>query len=482
MDRRARIGTPRAEKIECLTRKCHPSGTADRRVRCADRPGPASVRTAHRRRQWFAGTSGPCRSSILLVLAAILADGGQPAFGQPAGPLRATVEVKPRSAYVGQAVDMTVSVVGRTDPSTVATPLVDWAEVRPGMIDRAPVSGRDGSSGLQRFVTHFQVIPRRAGARTIPAIEVKLGDRVGRTGPMRLNVQSPPTTGRTAEFLGGVGAFELEARVDRSTVRLGQTLEYVLVVKGLGSVGINAGPNVERLGKSSVPIEIERRPDQVVVDPPSHAFVFQLRPTRAGDVTLPPIRVSGFDPEPGRYLTRASPSVSLRVVDVPRLDPSTLTYGPAISAAIDHSETWRIAAATIALVTLGLSGSAVAVWRARSRQGVGLASKIAQIVKRIEQSADASESGRAITEGLVTYLGLAIDRPEGALTPDEAAHGIACATGSSSLAERARGLIAECDQAQFGMSRPKSDDLRALGCRFFVDLPTSPGTGAGETQ
>jgi hypothetical protein len=410
---------------------------------------------------------------MILVLAVFLANSGQTAVAQVASSLRVSVELKPKSAYVGQAVDLIVSVVGSDDTPTVATPVMDWGEIRPGKSDRVPVSKRGGSSREERFHSHFQVIPRRAGARTVPSIEVRLGDRVGRTGAMRLNVQSPPTAGRTAEFLGGVGPFELEARVDPQSIRLGQTMEYIVEVKGPGAIGISGTPNLEHLGNGSVPVEIERRQDQVVVDPPLHAFVYQLRPTRAGDLTIPPIRISGLDPASGRYLTKASPSVRFHVDDVPRLDPSTLAFGQSTPTVIEHSGTWQIAAVTVALLTVGLSGSAVAVWRARSRQSVGVASRIRQVVKRIEQSADASESGRAITEGLVTYLALMIERPEGALTPDEAADGIERATRSPALAERARSLIAECDQAQFGVACPRYDDLRAAGRRLFLDLPTS---------
>ena len=154
---------------------------------------PTSFGDACRRR------FGRAAAASLFALAAVLAGGGHPAIGQPANPLRVTVEVTPRSPYVGQAVDLTISVIGKAEAPIVATPLLEKAEVRPGPTDRSAAPGRDGSSGLQRFRTRFQVIPRRSGSLTIPPIEVRLGDRVGWTGPTKRRwlSGSDATSGRT---------------------------------------------------------------------------------------------------------------------------------------------------------------------------------------------------------------------------------------------------------------------------------------------
>ena len=66
--------------------------------------------------------------------------------------------------------------------------------------------------------------------------------------------------------------------------------------------------------------------------PPSRRFRYRIRPTRPGAASLPPVAVAAFDPQTARYVTRVTSSIPIRVVDVPKFDPSTLGYAPASGA------------------------------------------------------------------------------------------------------------------------------------------------------
>ena len=65
------------------------------------------------------------------------------------------------------------------------------------------------------FVIRFRVVPERAGTLEIPAIQAQIEGRSGRSQPKSVSIQAVPLLGRPAEFLGGVGRFELHAEASR---------------------------------------------------------------------------------------------------------------------------------------------------------------------------------------------------------------------------------------------------------------------------
>ena len=83
-----------------------------------------------------------------------------------------------------------------------------------------------------------------------------------------------------------LGMFEAWAEPD--SVRPGQTIEYEITVTGPAARGVTDAPDVSRLERLPIGLRVERRPDRETDEPPSHTFVYHLRPTRAGAATLPP--------------------------------------------------------------------------------------------------------------------------------------------------------------------------------------------------
>ena len=84
--------------------------------------------------------------------------------------------------------------------------------------------------------------------------------------------------------------------------------------------GLLASPGLERFERLPLGLRVQRLPDQTVTEPPSHTFLYRLRPTRAGVAALPPVVISAFNPATASYETKATPSIPLRVADIPRLD------------------------------------------------------------------------------------------------------------------------------------------------------------------
>ena len=107
------------------------------------------------------------------------------------------------------------------------------------------------------FVSRFRVVPRRAGTLEIPSIRARLGDRTGRSRPVRLSIKPVPAEGRPAEFLGGVGPFTLKAEAVPATVRVGQELEYRITVTGPAAWGMTDRPELKRFDRTGLGLRIE---------------------------------------------------------------------------------------------------------------------------------------------------------------------------------------------------------------------------------
>lgn len=417
----------------------------------------------------------------------------------PADPLRVRAEVRPRTCYVGQPVDVFVSVAAGRERPGVTMPKVPGAGVSFVGTDLTPirVSGvGDTVDERNLFRFRYLLLPRRAGTLTLPSIAARLGARRGASGPLTLTVRRLPPAGRPAEFLGGVGPFEVEARAEPTSVRAGAPIEFRVTVRGPGALGIQSPPGVARLERLPLGPRMERMPDRRVVDPPSHTFVYRLRPSRAGEAVLPPVAVAGFDPKSERYVTRVTPGVPVRVTAVPKFDPGTLAYGPTDRSTVARPWWPERRSRISVLIASALVSSLVviAVWfRRRSRWERAVGRIITRANANLGLARDDAGRGRAVTESLIDYLALTTGRPRGALTPAEAAAGVARATGSGPLARRARSLVNECDRARFDERIPRTSPpaslLKREGSLFFGDLAKTPvletarpgagGNGAG---
>lgn len=412
-----------------------------------------------------------------LILIGVMFD-PEPARGRERGEdddaLRVEVEVAGRTHYVGQGIELGIGVVGGKRRPEIDAPVIDGADV--WLIGTAlrPLSvGGIGSSlsGSNVFVTRYRVVPRRPGTLEVPSIRARLRGEEGRTRPVRLEVKPVPPDGRTSAFLGGVGSFTLGAEASPRTVRVNQEMEYRITVRGPASWGMTGRPELDRFDRVSVGLRVKPGITEAIHEPASRTFVYRLRPTRAGEAHLPPVAISAFDPSSQRYVTRLTPAVPIRVVAVAEFDPALI---PDLRPSVD-AETRRAAAvrwtvgvgAALVLLVSGLAigrirrrGRLMGLTRARrfaahvarelaeSRRGVVAAGAADQHGSRRDE-ATGSEAAERVAAALVRYLELGIDRPPGALTPEEAGDGVARITGSSDLAEQAARLAARCDALLF---------------------------------
>jgi hypothetical protein len=228
-----------------------------------------------------------------------------------------------------------------------------------------------------------------------------------------------------------------------------------------------------------VPLGLRIRPGQTETEdePPARTFTYHLRPSRAGEASLPPISISSFDPGLSRFMTQATQSVPIRVVAVSTFDPATIDQGATFvreGGPVDGQSIAWILGAT-ALVA-ALASLVLVRRRLRSRQlaresaARRYAAELARILASGHLLAGAVPDGstdnapsmgepgsldehaaRRVSDLLIHYLELGAARPPGALTPDEACQGVTRVSRSSELGAKAGQLMTSSDRVRYGV-------------------------------
>lgn len=154
--------------------------------------------------------------------------------------------------------------------------------------------------GQQNFYQRRGLIGyRRAGA-----IPIK---------PATLEVVDFPAEGRPPGFAGLIGPLEIEASLDRSTIRMGEGAVYELRVRGRGLEVLlrpddpaSAGLRARFLEAADLPAEGQR--------PAGRLFRWNITPQRVGQLDLPAIGFHAFDAATLRYEHALSPALRLEVL------------------------------------------------------------------------------------------------------------------------------------------------------------------------
>ena len=83
---------------------------------------------------------------------------------------------------------------------------------------------------------------------------------------------------------------------------------------------------LDRVSQLSIKPEVAWLDTQTSVQPPTRVFRYRLTPRAPGEVRLPPVLVSWFDPRSSLFQTSVGPAVDLTVRTAPAFDPSLLEY------------------------------------------------------------------------------------------------------------------------------------------------------------
>lgn len=409
----------------------------------------------------------------LLGLALAVSRAPAPA-GPPADPLPVRLEVDQGGYLVGQPIGARLRVIAAADLPQVRPPEVADLEIIPIGSDVRPLTSQAiGTMVRERNAFRFDylLIPRRAGRLVVPPFEVTVDGRSGSSGSVPLEVRPPPAVGRPPGYLGGVGDLEVTVQVVPGAVRLGGTFRLILRLEGPGAYGSVARPALPDLTRSGLDLRAGPAGGSWSAWPPVRIWEYSVRPGRPGRGRLPPIVVATFDPASKSYRTTATAGVDLRVDAPPPLTVDALESAPVGRPGRSIAGLLTLGALAVLAVGGGVAGSVRASrrWAASPRAFAGGAGGKLAV-------ADGARVAEEATELLIGYLGRAVGRPAGAITPAEAAEQVERATGRRDLADLARDLVERCDRSRFaGNDDPGSPAaIRGIGSALFAGLARGP--------
>ena len=132
------------------------------------------------------------------------------------------------------------------------------------------------------------------------------------TGPVTVNV-SPLPAGAPASFSGGVGSFEISAKLSRDSLKTHEAASLLVTVSGKGNISLLEAPKV------TFPLDMEVYDTKVSekVDngglSGSKYYEFPFIPRSYGDFVIEPIKYSYYDVNQGRYVTLETAPIPVSV-------------------------------------------------------------------------------------------------------------------------------------------------------------------------
>jgi hypothetical protein len=132
--------------------------------------------------------------------------------------------------------------------------------------------------------------------------------------PIAVTVLPLPVADRPADFSGAVGQFQVASEVAPATGPVGDPLTFKLTVTGKGNLSrVNSDGLHDSPQWRAYHTESKMTADDDTGRQGFKTFTQPVVPRQAGQLTLPGVSFSYFDPESGRYVTRETQPISVTV-------------------------------------------------------------------------------------------------------------------------------------------------------------------------
>jgi hypothetical protein len=135
-----------------------------------------------------------------------------------------------------------------------------------------------------------------------------------KSDPLAVTVLPLPAAGRPADFSGAVGQFEVSSELTPAAGPVGDPLTFKLTVTGKGNLSrVNSDGLHDSPQWRAYHTESKVTADDDTGRQGFKTFTQPIVPRQAGQLTVPSLAFSYFDPEAGRYATRATQPISVTV-------------------------------------------------------------------------------------------------------------------------------------------------------------------------
>jgi hypothetical protein len=458
------------------------------------------------------------------------------------------MELSASSCYVGQPVLLTLSLyvwadivraqqIGDID---LQVPIlnderfyVEDSDVLPAGASPAslPVNGRD-VAGVQDLVTRQGVdclrvrltkvlIPKTAGTFSIQPGSVSADIAVGqsrrrdsffsdfwgsryeykrfgaRSSALELNVQPLPEAGRPDDFYGLVGNYTISADATPKEVNVGDPITLTIRIGGGVYLKPVRWPDLEKTPQMAELFRIPAERADGEIRNGVKVFTQTIRPNHDKVAEVPPIPLSFFDVEAGRYRTVYTRPIPLQVAPTRIVTGEDVVSGPVAtvkktiqavreglsanytSADVLMNQRFSPLAAMFSpvfvfLYALPLGGLAVCVLTRyalsdspQRRAAARRRRACSRAVKGLRRSSRHEKPSQQVLTVLKQYIADHFDRAVGALTAEDCCMLIREKTGDASLADRYREIMGQIEASEysplaFQLTREKQKEILQL--------------------
>ena len=148
------------------------------------------------------------------------------------------------------------------------------------------------------------------------------------TDPVIVTV-SPLPSGAPSSFAGGVGSFDISAKVSRDTLKTHEAASLVVTVSGRGNVSLLEAPKVNfPLDMEVYDTKVSEKIDKGGLSG-SKKYEFPFIPRSYGEFVIEPINYTYYDVNQGKYVTLATEPISLYVAKGNEVEKGgTVVSGP----------------------------------------------------------------------------------------------------------------------------------------------------------
>jgi len=158
-----------------------------------------------------------------------------------------------------------------------------------------------------------------------------------RSKPIKIEVEPLPKKGRPDTFTGSIGQYQMSVRADKTAVDVNQPVTVTISISGVGNIKSVAEPVIPELDEFRIYRASAKENASPRGDKLGGTKIFEevFIPRRPGEMEIPQLTFTYFDPELGQYRTIESRRIKLRVIkpegyiasaDVPYAGPN-ITIG-----------------------------------------------------------------------------------------------------------------------------------------------------------
>ena len=313
----------------------------------------------------------------------------------------------------------------------------------------------------------------------------------------------PLPNGAPPDFGGAVGRFEIRVEATPTTVLAGDPVSVRVEVVGVGNLQAISEP--VRPGDAHLKFYEPKTSIQANTQGGRYGgkktFEYVMIPEKAGDVALPPFKLSFFDPVSERYATVASKAVALIVTPNANLSqPEVLAkreevrllgqdiryIKPDREQLTDQSSLLYQSTGYWLLQMIPLVGVGIAyVYRkhqdrllgdvayARRRRARSEAQKRLAEAANLMAQADGAAFHAELHRSVAQFLADRLNRPAAGLTAQEAAMALQDKNVDATKIEQVRHIFGQCDAARFApgqADKKQMNDLYELAVVLIDDL------------